>query len=95
MSAYDRLTGVKRLRVRGLKAVRFCATLKAVGVNLFRPTAVRRVRRRALKTGQGSKSRFSRFISRVKEQITAMGNAIDQFFIPDAYSGPVELKMAA
>jgi len=24
-----------------------------------------------------------------------MGNAIDQFFIPDAYSGPVELKMAA
>jgi len=29
MSQYDRLTGVKRLRVRGLKPVRFCATLKA------------------------------------------------------------------
>jgi hypothetical protein len=28
ISQYDRLTGVKRLRVRGLKAVRFCATLK-------------------------------------------------------------------
>ena len=38
MSAYDRLTGVKHLRVRGLKAVRFCATLKAVGVNLYRAT---------------------------------------------------------
>ena len=36
MSGYDRRTGVKRLRVRGLKAVRLCAALKAVGVNLFR-----------------------------------------------------------
>lgn len=42
MSEYDRLTGVKHLRVRGFKAVRFCATLKAIGVNLFRATAVRR-----------------------------------------------------
>jgi len=41
MSAYDRRTGVKRLRVRGLKAVRFCATLKALGVNIFRAAAVR------------------------------------------------------
>lgn len=39
MSEYDRLTGVKRLRVRGLKAVRFCATLKAVGINLLRAAA--------------------------------------------------------
>jgi hypothetical protein len=95
MSQYDRLTGVKRLRVRGLKAVRFCATLKALGVYLFRATAVRRVRRRALETGQGSKSRFSRFISRVKEQITAIGNAIDQFFIPDAYYASFDVRMAA
>ena len=50
MSQDDRLTGVERLRVRGLKAVRFCATLH---------------------------------------------NAIIQFFIPDAYSGPFALKMAA
>jgi hypothetical protein len=42
MSEYDRKTGVKHLRVRGLKAVRFCATLKAIGVNIFRATAVRR-----------------------------------------------------
>lgn len=41
MSSYDRLTGVKRLRVRGLKAVRFCATLKALGVNIFRAAAFR------------------------------------------------------
>jgi len=42
MSEYDRKTGVKHLRVRGFKAVRFCATLKAVAVNIFRATAVRR-----------------------------------------------------
>jgi len=41
MSEYDRRTGVKHLRVRGLKAVRFCATLKALGVNMFRAAAVR------------------------------------------------------
>jgi hypothetical protein len=40
MSEYDRRTGVKRLRVRGLKAVRFCATLKALGINLFRAAVV-------------------------------------------------------
>ena len=41
MSEYDRRTGVKRLRVRGLKAVRYCATLKALAVNIFRATALR------------------------------------------------------
>ena len=41
MSEYARRTGVKHLRVRGFKAVRFCATLKAIGVNIFRATAVR------------------------------------------------------
>jgi hypothetical protein len=41
MSEYDRRTGVKRLRVRGLKAVRYCATLKALAVNIFRAAVVR------------------------------------------------------
>ena len=41
MSEYDKRTGIKHLRVRGFKAVRFRATLKAVGVNIFRATAVR------------------------------------------------------
>lgn len=39
MSEYDRKTGVKRLRVRGLEAVRYRATLKAAGLNIFRATA--------------------------------------------------------
>ena len=40
MSEYDRRTGVKKLRVRGLKAVRFRATLKALGINILRAAAV-------------------------------------------------------
>jgi hypothetical protein len=38
MSEYDRLTGVKHLRVRGLKAVRFSATIKALAINIYRIT---------------------------------------------------------
>ena len=53
MSEYDRKTGVKHLRVRGFKAVRFCATLKAVAVNIFRATAVRK----ALNTAKAAHGR--------------------------------------
>ena len=41
MSQLDRKTGVKHLRVRGLAAVSFCATLKAAGLNLLRAAAFR------------------------------------------------------
>lgn len=41
VSEFDRRTGVKRLRVRGLDAVRYAATLKALAVNIFRAAAVR------------------------------------------------------
>jgi hypothetical protein len=49
MSQYDRLTGVKRLRVRGFKAVRYCATLKAAGLNMLRAAKVRKARLKAQK----------------------------------------------
>jgi hypothetical protein len=39
MSQLDRKTGVKHLRVRGLAAVSFCATLKAAGINILRAVA--------------------------------------------------------
>jgi hypothetical protein len=47
MSQYDRRTGVKRLRVRGLKAVRYCATMKATAVNIFRAAVARAAQSRA------------------------------------------------
>lgn len=40
ISQYDRRTGVKQLRVRGMKAVRFRATLKALSINILRAAAV-------------------------------------------------------
>jgi hypothetical protein len=40
ISEFDRCTGVKRLRVWRLKAVRFSATLKAFGMNILRATPV-------------------------------------------------------
>lgn len=39
MSQLDRLTGIKRLRVRGLSRVSFAAFLKAAGVNILRAAA--------------------------------------------------------
>ncbi len=44
MSELDRRTGVKHLRVRGFKSVRFCAILRAIGVNLLRAAAVRKAK---------------------------------------------------
>ena len=42
MSEFDRRTGLKRLRYRGMKAIRFAATMKAVGINIFRATTARK-----------------------------------------------------
>ena len=39
ISALDRKTGIKHLRVRGLKAVRYCVNLKAAGINILRAAA--------------------------------------------------------
>ncbi len=41
MSEYDRRTGVKHLRIRGMKAVKFCSKLKALAINMFRAAALK------------------------------------------------------
>ncbi|MGB9500422.1 MAG: transposase [Dissulfuribacterales bacterium] len=48
-SEYDRLTGVKHLRVRGFKAVRFCATIKALGINIYRIAAAMRAGKQSIR----------------------------------------------
>ena len=71
MSEYDRRTGVKKLRVRGMPAVRFCAKMKATGLNLLRAARVRRARMKAA----GGNLRLNRRITvafyRVKERLQA------------------------
>jgi hypothetical protein len=47
MSQLDRLTGLKRLRVRGHPAVRFAVTMKVLAVNIMRAARVRQARRLA------------------------------------------------
>lgn len=44
MSQLDRRTGIKHLRVRGMKAVRFAATMKATALNIIRAAAYRKRR---------------------------------------------------
>ena len=69
MSAYDRRTGVKNLRVRGLEVVRFCAVLKAAGLNLIRAAVVRRARRKARKTNGLLSHPLFKLFAVVKERI--------------------------
>lgn len=45
MSEFDRKTGVKKLRVRGLSRVRFAAILKAIGINIFRANRVQKAKK--------------------------------------------------
>ena len=80
MSEYNRRTGVKHLRVRGFKAVRFCATLKAVGVNIFRATAVRKAVINGRTTPFGVLSAQIRAIYVVKEHFSKAWSQLRKIF---------------
>jgi hypothetical protein len=69
MSEYDRRTGVKHLRVRGMKAVCFAAIMKAIGLNIFRATRYRR-HQNLTKTPQSSTMHaFKSLVEHFKDQI--------------------------
>jgi len=82
MSEYDRITGVKRLQVRGFPAVRYCAKLKAIGVNLFRATAVRNALKGQEGPPQPEESVLDRVILVVKEQIGAVWGKLKRLVSP-------------
>ena len=69
MSEFDRRTEVKKLRVRGMPAVRFCARMKAIGLNILRAAAVRKARRKAKQADSAHNGFFDTFINAVKERI--------------------------
>ena len=76
----DKKTGVKRLRVRGLSAVGYCARLKAIGVNLFRAARVKRALD-TLKTAPGVVSAAIRsIIWVVKERFLSPWRRLSDIF---------------
>jgi hypothetical protein len=86
MSEYSRRTGVKQLRVRGLKAVRFCAMLKAVAVNILRATAVKRAQTRNNGPASAMNPAQNDLIHVFKERcITYWGKAVGFFMTRPAF----------
>lgn len=69
MSEYDRRTGVKKLRVRGLKAVTFAAVLKAAGLNIRRAAASKQWEKTAGRACPGLLSATGRLVVHLAEQI--------------------------
>ena len=69
MSEFDRRTGVKHLRVRGLKAVRFAVVMKAIGLNIFRATRCRKAINRSAVSLCGVKLVCVLLFGHVKDQI--------------------------
>lgn len=86
MSEYDRKTGVKNLRVRGMKAVRLCATLKAVGINIFRATAFRRAKISPKPIQKWACWCVSRLWFYVKEQYCALLSKLGKMFPKSTFS---------
>jgi hypothetical protein len=82
ISAYEARTGVKQLRVRGLEAVRFCATLKATGVNIFRATMVRKELLRGSEVPAGENPGLCWAISFFKELGGALWGQLQRFMTP-------------
>jgi hypothetical protein len=80
MSELDRRTGVKWLRVRGFKAVSFSATLKAIGINLFRAAAVRKAANHDNADNGKIKSALNHAIFFVKEHFERIFCPLNNFF---------------
>jgi hypothetical protein len=71
MSEFDRRTGIKQLRVRGIKAVRFAATLKATALNILRAGALRKRRNTGKSPSSSPFGSTIELILIIKEQIFA------------------------
>jgi len=69
MSEFDRLTGVKHLRVRGMKAVCFAVVMKAIGLNILRAGRFRNRKSGPSEPLRGSARTLLAVYDLVKEQI--------------------------
>jgi hypothetical protein len=75
MSQLDRLTGLKRLRVRGLAKVSFAAYLKAAGVNILRAAAFRK---RDIEKEQALSTTIATLLCAVKDRLQLVSTALRQ-----------------
>jgi hypothetical protein len=95
ISEYDRRTGVKHLRVRGLKAVRFSATLKALALNIFRAAALRLALEGKKEPSFATGLVCPRLISIVKERFSAFMQILEKIcnqFFEDYFFNPIWVK---
>jgi hypothetical protein len=79
MSQYDRLTGVKHLRVRGFKAVRFAAVMKAMAVNIARAIAAQKARIRGQGPSPAQHFGVKRCFLLFKEQIDKLLGSLPKY----------------
>lgn len=94
-SEMDRKTGIKRLRVRGLSAVGYCARLKAIGINLFRAARVKKALD-TLRTSPGTAlSSIGVHIIVVKERLQSQWYRFGQIFNPTSENMSCVSKIAA
>jgi hypothetical protein len=82
MSEFDKLTGVKKLRVRGRKAVRYFATMKAAGLNLLRAARVMRARIKAAGTNVAVTGLILPIFKAFKERLMDFAGNIWPLFCP-------------
>ena len=80
-SEMSTITGIKKLRVRGMRAVGFCARLKAVGVNIFRAARVKRAREALKADPGGALSGIGSVIYDVKEQFLSRWRRLREIFV--------------
>ncbi|MDZ4186396.1 MAG: transposase [Desulfuromonadales bacterium] len=101
MSEFDRRTGVKRLRVRGLKAVRFSVFLKATGLNILRAAAhyAPATKSTRIQTDKKCNGGFRPFWATVKEHMAGVCRLLGRFTQDVFQNGPTvysqELRLAA
>jgi len=78
MSDLDRITGIKRLRVRGMPQVKLAAVLKATGLNIMRATTFKNRLRREEKRKTRSNHSPNSLIGVVKEQILRLRDYLEE-----------------
>ena len=76
MSDLDRVTGIKHLRVRGMRQVSLAATLKATGLNIHRATAFRIRKRRPKGSPKRANSAEKVFILTIPERFKRLWNDV-------------------